>query len=74
MNRTAFFLLDQSSRTSFSINCRVWMSSAENGSSMRMMSGSSASASEVPLPQPVGPTTETNSHAPTCSVTSPTAV
>ena len=34
MNRTALFSLDQGSRTPFSISCRVWMASAENGSSM----------------------------------------
>ena len=54
MNSTAFFFAAHSARTSFSINCRVWMSSAENGSSIRMMSGSSASvcASEVRLRMP----------------------
>ena len=43
MNSTAFFLAAHRSSTSFSISCRVWMSSAEKGSSIRMMSGSSAS-------------------------------
>ena len=41
MKSTAFFFAAHSSSTSFSISWRVWMSSAENGSSIRMMSGSS---------------------------------
>ncbi len=54
MNSTAFFFAAHSSSTSFSISWRVWMSSAEKGSSIRMMSGSSASvcASEVRLRMP----------------------
>ena len=43
MNSTAFCFAAQSSSTSFSISWRVWMSSAENGSSIRMMSGSRTS-------------------------------
>lgn len=43
MNSTALRLAAHRSSTSFSINWRVWMSSAENGSSIRMMSGSSTS-------------------------------
>ena len=43
MKSTAFFFSAQSASTSFSISWRVCTSSAENGSSMRMMSGSRTS-------------------------------
>ena len=54
MNSTALRFSAHSARTSFSISWRVWMSSAEKGSSIRMMSGSSASvcASAVRLRMP----------------------
>ena len=54
MNSTAFFFAAQRSSTSFSISWRVWTSSAENGSSISMMSGSSTSvcASDVRLRMP----------------------
>jgi hypothetical protein len=54
MKSTAFFLALHKSSTSFSISWRVWMSSALKGSSIRMMSGSSASvcASAVRLRMP----------------------
>ncbi|MNO10181.1 hypothetical protein D3C81_2338730 [compost metagenome] len=40
MNSTALRLAIHRSRTSFSMSWRVWISRAENGSSIRMMSGS----------------------------------
>ena len=39
MNTTDLRFADQSSSSSFSISWRVWMSSAENGSSIRMICG-----------------------------------
>ena len=48
MKSTAFFFSAHSASTSFSISWRVWMSSAENGSSIRMMSGSSTSVCARP--------------------------
>ena len=48
MKSTAFFFAAHSASTSFSISWRVWMSSAENGSSIRMMSGSSTSVCARP--------------------------
>ncbi len=54
MKSTALRFAAHRSSTSFSMSWRVWTSSAENGSSIRMMSGSSASvcASDVRLRMP----------------------